>query len=126
MWTVYGTLIGPKSDGSITLRLKLYHCARVTGLFVSLPDQQHCYFMTDTPELTGQVVTYIPFRLVGTVRNDMYSVYLVSSWYQAGLRIRIHFIRIRIQIQHLSLIADPDPDPGLNNQKLKKKITAEK
>lgn len=32
------------------------------GLFVTLPDQQHCYFMTETPELTGQVVTYIPFR----------------------------------------------------------------
>jgi len=32
------------------------------GLFVTLPDQQHCYFMTETPDLVGQAVEYIPFR----------------------------------------------------------------
>ena len=32
------------------------------GLFVTLPDQQHCYFMTETPDLNGQLVEYIPFR----------------------------------------------------------------
>jgi len=32
------------------------------GLFVTLPDQQHCYFMTETPDLIGQTVEYIPFR----------------------------------------------------------------
>lgn len=32
------------------------------GLFVTLPDQQHCYFMTETPDLVGQTVEYIPFR----------------------------------------------------------------
>jgi len=32
------------------------------GLFVTLPDQQHCYFMTETPALTGQLVSYVPFR----------------------------------------------------------------
>ena len=32
------------------------------GLFVTLPDQQHCYFMTETPDLIGQLVEYIPFR----------------------------------------------------------------
>jgi hypothetical protein len=51
----------------------------------------------------------------------------------SGLRIRIHFIRI--QIQHFRLNTDPDPDPiqsesnpdpGFNDQKFKKKITAEK
>ena len=30
---------------------------------------------------------------------------------QAGLRIRLHFIRIRIQ--HFRMNTDPDPDPGL-------------
>jgi hypothetical protein len=30
---------------------------------------------------------------------------------EAGLRIRIHFIRIRIQ--HFRLNTNPDPDPGL-------------
>jgi hypothetical protein len=39
---------------------------------------------------------------------------------QAGLRIRIHFIRIRIQ--HFRLNTNPDPDPilikGFNDQKL--------
>merc|ERR1719420_2568021 len=32
------------------------------GLFVTLPDQQHCYFMTETPDLIGQLVEFIPFR----------------------------------------------------------------
>jgi hypothetical protein len=45
----------------------------------------------------------------------------------SGLRIRIHFIRIRIQ--HLRMNINPDPDPiriqGFNDQKLRKKITAE-
>jgi hypothetical protein len=58
----------------------------------------------------------------------------------AGLWIRIHFLRIRIRIQSLMLETntdpdpnpDPDPDPnpiriqGLNDQKLRKKITTEK
>jgi hypothetical protein len=47
--------------------------------------------------------------------------------FQAGLRIRIHFIRIRIQ--HFRLNTNPDPDPirmqGFIDQKLKK-FTAEK
>jgi hypothetical protein len=47
---------------------------------------------------------------------------------KTGLRIRIHFIRIRIQ--HFRLNTDLDPDPiqiqGFNDQKLNKKITAEK
>jgi hypothetical protein len=46
---------------------------------------------------------------------------------EAGLRIRIHFIRIRIQ--HFRMNTNPDPDPiriqGFNDQKLEK-ITAEK
>ena len=32
------------------------------GLFVTLPDQQHCYFLTETDDLKGQLVEYIPFR----------------------------------------------------------------
>ena len=32
------------------------------GLFVTLPDQQHCYFMTETPDLVGQLIEMIPFR----------------------------------------------------------------
>jgi mediator of RNA polymerase II transcription subunit 1 len=32
------------------------------GLFVTLPDQQHCYFLTETPSLVGQLVEYVPFR----------------------------------------------------------------
>jgi hypothetical protein len=41
---------------------------------------------------------------------------------EAGLRIRIHFIRIRIQHFRLNTNTDPDPiqDPGLNDQKLEK------
>jgi hypothetical protein len=46
---------------------------------------------------------------------------------EAGLRIRrIHLIRIRIRIQIQHFRLNTDPDPGLNDQKLKKKITAEK
>ena len=32
------------------------------GLFVTLPDQQHCYFMTETADLVGQLIEMIPFR----------------------------------------------------------------
>ena len=32
------------------------------GLFVTLPDQQHCYFLTETEDLMGQLIEYIPFR----------------------------------------------------------------
>lgn len=31
------------------------------GLFVALPDQSHCYFMTDNRELAGEMVASIPF-----------------------------------------------------------------
>jgi len=37
------------------------------GLFVTLPDQQHCYFLTETPSLVGQLVDMIPFRHPGQV-----------------------------------------------------------
>lgn len=33
------------------------------GLFVALPDQVHCYFMTDTPNLEGVMVSSISFTL---------------------------------------------------------------
>ena len=32
------------------------------GLFVTLPDQQHCYFLTESEDLMGQLIEYIPFR----------------------------------------------------------------
>ena len=47
------------------------------GLFVTLPDQQHCYFMTETPALTGQLVSYVPFRhpqQVHTIINPSHSL----------------------------------------------------
>jgi len=37
------------------------------GLFVTLPDQQHCYFLTESHELMGQTVDKIPFRHPGQV-----------------------------------------------------------
>jgi len=49
-----------------------------------------------------------------------------NSCFEAGLWIRIHFLRIRIRIQWIRMEAntDPDPDPiriqGFNDQKLKK------
>nr|CAD7196769.1 unnamed protein product [Timema douglasi] len=36
-------------------------CANNRGLFVSLPDQHHCYFMTENKGLEGVLVTNIPF-----------------------------------------------------------------
>ncbi len=42
----------------------------------------------------------------------------------AGLRIRIHFIRVRIRIQHFRL--NTDPDTGVLMTKIWKKITAQK
>merc|ERR1712223_1114388 len=32
------------------------------GLFVTLPDQQHCYFLSDRASLKGILVSSIPFR----------------------------------------------------------------
>jgi len=32
------------------------------GLFVTLPDQQHCYFLTESRELMGRTVDKIPFQ----------------------------------------------------------------
>ncbi len=46
------------------------------------------------------------------------------TYFKAGLRIRINFIRIRIQHLRLNTNTDPDSDPiriqGFNNQKFKK------
>ncbi len=44
----------------------------------------------------------------------------------AGLRIRIHFFRIRIQHFRLNTGQDPIQIQGFNDQKFRKKITAEK
>jgi len=56
------------------------------GLFVTLPDQQHCYFMTETPALTGQLVSYVPFRhpqqvpaIIGVLRTQAQFNTLISS-----------------------------------------------
>jgi hypothetical protein len=57
-----------------------------------------------------------------SVRHHTDADPLSAAFLNAGLRIRIHFIRIRIQ--HFRLNTDPDPDPiriqGFNYQKLKK------
>jgi len=39
------------------------NCANNKGLFVALPDQVHCYFMTETPHLEGIMVSTISFTL---------------------------------------------------------------
>jgi len=56
------------------------------GLFVTLPDQQHCYYLTDTPELTGQLISYVPFshpsqvpRIVDVLRRQALFNSLVAS-----------------------------------------------
>jgi hypothetical protein len=60
-------------------------------------------------------------------QKTIFSEFLSLLLFEAGLRIRIHFIRIRIrvQLQHFRLNTDPDPDPiriqGFNDHKLKKK-----
>ena len=49
-----------------------------------------------------------------------------------GFRVRIHFLRIRIQRIRMEANTDPDTDPdpiriqGFNDQKSRKKMTAEK
>ena len=39
-----------------------FSTANNRGLFVTLNDQQHCYFMSDHPDLTAVLVSSIPFR----------------------------------------------------------------
>jgi len=38
-------------------------CSNNKGLFVNLPDQVHCYFMTESPHLEGIMVSTISFTL---------------------------------------------------------------
>jgi hypothetical protein len=51
----------------------------------------------------------------------------LKEFLEAGLWIRIHFLRIRIRIQWIRMEANTDPDPdririqGFNDQKLKEK-----
>ncbi len=74
-------------------------------------------------------VTVLELRFIREVLSDneiyMQMQYLKrtrseNAMFEAGLRIRIYFIRI----QHFRLNTDPDPDPiriqGFNEQKLKK------
>ncbi|XP_060521486.1 mediator of RNA polymerase II transcription subunit 1 [Cylas formicarius] len=42
------------SDGKLS-------CANNRGLFVTLPDQTHCYFMTENKNMVGTVVASVPF-----------------------------------------------------------------
>ncbi len=50
------------------------------------------------------------FRILCS-KNDEYASAAMGIPLQAGLWIRIHFIRIQIQLQHFRLNTDPDPDP---------------
>ncbi|CAH1971867.1 unnamed protein product [Acanthoscelides obtectus] len=45
------------------------HSANNKGMFVNLPDQNHCYFMTENKNMDGVLVTSIPFTHPAHVAN---------------------------------------------------------
>nr|CAI5854489.1 unnamed protein product [Callosobruchus analis] len=45
------------------------HSANNKGMFVNLPDQNHCYFMTENKNMEGVLVTSIPFTHPAHVAN---------------------------------------------------------
>ncbi|XP_046678698.1 mediator of RNA polymerase II transcription subunit 1 isoform X2 [Homalodisca vitripennis] len=58
---------GDLSNPSPLLSLITQHVSQgkldTRGLLVNLPDQQHCYFMTDSPQLDAVLIHNIPFSL---------------------------------------------------------------
>jgi septin family protein len=62
--------------------------------------------LVDTVGYGDQINKEDSFRSILDYIDSQFEAFL-----QAGLRIRIHFIRI--QLQHFRLNTDPDPDPGL-------------
>ncbi|XP_069683901.1 mediator of RNA polymerase II transcription subunit 1 [Periplaneta americana] len=90
-------------------------CANNRGLFVTLPDQQHCYFMTESKNLEGILVSNIPFThpahvpqiLVFLRQQALFNV-LVSSCIRpaskhADLESVIMFEVTALSWQHLSI-----------------------
>jgi mediator of RNA polymerase II transcription subunit 1 len=60
-------------------------------LFQALPDQTHCYFMTETPQLEGIIVSTISFTLasqlpsvISTLRQQLTFNTLVGSCIRVG------------------------------------------
>ncbi|PSN37768.1 hypothetical protein C0J52_13188 [Blattella germanica] len=90
-------------------------CANNRGLFVTLPDQQHCYFMTESKNLEGILVSNIPFshpahvpQILGLLRQQALFNVLVSSCIRpssknADLESMIMFEVTALSWQHLSI-----------------------
>ncbi|CAH0564837.1 unnamed protein product [Brassicogethes aeneus] len=55
-------IVQHSSDGQM-------ECSNSKGLFVTLPDQNHCYFMTDNKSMEGVLVGSIPFTHPAHVAN---------------------------------------------------------
>lgn len=63
------------------------------GLTVSLPDQCHCYFLTDNRDMAGQVVSTVPFtepsqlfKVVGMLRQQALFNALIASCVRPNAR----------------------------------------
>lgn len=90
-------------------------CANNRGLFVTLPDQQHCYFMTESKNLEGILVSNIPFshpahvpQILMLLRQQALFNVLVSSCIRsaskhADLESVVMFEVTALSWQHLSV-----------------------
>ncbi|XP_059085634.1 mediator of RNA polymerase II transcription subunit 1-like [Tigriopus californicus] len=65
---------------------QLLDTANNRGLFVTLPDQQHCYFLSDPPDFQGVMVSTIPFThpnsvpsIIGHLRQQALFNTLIES-----------------------------------------------
>ena len=52
--------------------LLLYLLSTSLFIFQTLPDQQHCYFLSDRASLKGILVSSIPFRHPSQVNESFY------------------------------------------------------
>ncbi|XP_021921531.1 mediator of RNA polymerase II transcription subunit 1 isoform X2 [Zootermopsis nevadensis] len=89
-------------------------CANNRGLFVTLPDQQHCFFMTESKNLEGILVSNIPFlhpahvpQILMLLRQQALFNVLVSSCIRPAskhdLESVIMFEVTALSWQHLSI-----------------------
>ncbi|GLH15871.1 Mediator of RNA polymerase II transcription subunit 1 [Gryllus bimaculatus] len=89
-------------------------CANNRGLFVSLPDQHHCYFMTESKNMEGILVSNIPFshpthvpQILNYLRQQALFNVLVASCIRPASKLDLEnlimFEITALSWQHLSI-----------------------
>lgn len=81
------------------------------GLFVTLPDQTHCYFMTDNQQLCGEVIKSVPFtepihvpQIIQLLRQQALFNTLISSCVRLNSRHGEQTSPVMLQSNRFSVI----------------------